>query len=1458
MTASFFSSLRLPNGPSLPPKSNSTNPTAGRRASFLPPAGKTFLLGISLAVCFIMSTAGTKAQVGDDHGDTFGAATGISLGSSIAGRIDHGQDRDVFRLDLTGASGLTNVWIYTTGAVDTIGWLYDRSSNLRGFNDEITSRHDTNYHLRAVLPRGIYYIATRSFEGATGDYYLHAQESSEPGNSRSTATNLPYDTPTPGTINYSSDADYFRLEFSRFTNVGIFAKSSNFGPVDVVVLDDEGAEIDVNVGSLATLVNSRLVWDGFGIQDGFGPGTYYLKITTARSFTRLPVPYAILHFEDDAYTEFVEDCEAKTRSLDDPLVRDSLYACQWHLDDSNGHDINVQDVWAEGIKGQGVNIAVVDSGMDYTHEDLVENVDVSRNHDYTGRRDINYRYSHHGTRLAGVMAARDNDFGVRGIAPRANLYGYNYLRATSDLNLLDAMTRHGATTAVSNNSWGPIDGPGLSPAPATWETAIENGIERGYDGKGTFFVFSGGNGHLTGDISNFDEYANFYGVTAVCAVNDHGARSSYSETGANLWVCGPSNDPGEGHRGILTTENSDRYYERFGGTSAAAPMVSGAAALMRSANPNLSWRDLKLILAASARKNDPENTGWEVGALKKGSDSDRYNFNHEYGFGVVDAKAAVDLAKGWYGLPPLRNSSAGSNQVNLRVPDPHATDGPGSVSSVVSKIQLNTGIEFTEFVEVNVSMRHNSFRDLEVELVSPSGAVSILAPDHEHTVEEGESESRVRLNGDFRFGSARHLGEDPRGEWQLRVTDRVPGFSGTLVSWGITVYGHTGVLDCETGRAVPDVSDNPGLVSDCKTMLDARYALAGTGKLNWSASTPIENWDGVTIGGTPPRVTELNLYGREMTGSIPGELANLTRLRVLLLSSNQLTGTIPVSLATLSNLEALDLRDNNLTGSLPVEMAGLSGLRSLSVGDNGLTGQVPTWLGGLTNLLSLSLEGNGLSGPIPVELAALVNLRTLSLAGNSLTGGIPMDLESLTYLKELYLSDNQLTGTVPAWIDGLSDLYVLSLADNRLTGPMPAELGNLPNLTTLDLSGNRLTGAIPAGIGDLSNLRRLYLSDNLLDGCIPQGLRIADETDLGEVGLPYCDVLLSSLAVAPGSLTPPFDPYETEYTAIVPSRVTVTSANEHNAATNYLNEYGRQATDADRSLAGHQVDLGPGINTLKVEVTSQDGQASLTYTIVMSREDLPGAPEISAVTAGFESLTVTWTPPARTGGVGITSYDLRHVESDATDKADSRWTLVDDAWTGGPLTYTVTGLSGNVEYDIQVRAVSASGDGLWSETRSARTIASADVPVFADGPTATRSIADSSVVGADVGTPVSADDAAGSELAYTLGGADASLFTIDAKTGQIKLGAGTALDYESEPYTFTVEVTATGPSGAAAAITVTIAVIDARLGALGSRYDANRDRKIERDEVVAAIVDYFADVISREDVVRIITLYFTS
>ena len=115
----------------------------------------------------------------DDHGDYFSVATTLSLRSPAAGRIDPGFDQDVFKLDLSGASGTTDVWLYTTGNLDTWGDLYDSNINLIASNDNTTSGGvivETNFRIPRTLPPGVYYVSVYSADSTTtGDYTLHAK-----------------------------------------------------------------------------------------------------------------------------------------------------------------------------------------------------------------------------------------------------------------------------------------------------------------------------------------------------------------------------------------------------------------------------------------------------------------------------------------------------------------------------------------------------------------------------------------------------------------------------------------------------------------------------------------------------------------------------------------------------------------------------------------------------------------------------------------------------------------------------------------------------------------------------------------------------------------------------------------------------------------------------------------------------------------------------------------------------------------------------------------------------------------------------------------------------------------------------------------------------------------------------------------------------------------------------------
>ena len=96
---------------------------------------------------------------------------------------------------------------------------------------------------------------------------------------------------------------------------------------------------------------------------------------------------------------------------------------------------------------------------------------------------------------------------------------------------------------------------------------------------------------------------------------------------------------------------------------------------------------------------------------------------------------------------------------------------------------------------------------------------------------------------------------------------------------------------------------------------------------------------------------------------------------------------------------------------------------------------------------------------------------------------------------------------------------------------------------------------------------------------------------------------------------------------------------------------------------------------------------------------VPTAPDLVATDAQ-NKIDLTWSAPSGNGGSAITAYDLRYIRSDAPDKADANWTVVEDVWStgSGALTYELTGLSGGTQYDVQVRAVNGSGDGPWSAT----------------------------------------------------------------------------------------------------------------------------------------------------------------
>jgi proprotein convertase subtilisin/kexin type 2 len=518
--------------------------------------------------------------------------------------------------------------------------------------------------------------------------------------------------------------------------------------------------------------------------------------------------------------------------------QDPLAYMQWHLRSTGepleswlpapapGADLNLYPLWQNcplsGCQGQGVVVAVVDDALEIDHPDLVDNVATNIPHrnvlepGSAPGQDPSPQQSDdaHGTAVAGLIAARDNSIGGLGVASRATLIGINLLQANSSANDAEAMIHAGDVVAVSNNSWGAPDGTGfLNPSDQTWQQAVELGISQGLGSRGIVYLWAGGNGHeppengYFSDYSGIDGQANFHGVMAIGAANADDRRSSYSELGPNLLVSGYGGEfCGEEALTMATTDLStagwgynhaeadeadsdfpDRRFTRcFNGTSSATPTAAGVVALMREANPALSWRDIRWLLASTARQIDPGSANWFTNGAG-------LTYNWEYGFGAVDAAAAVEAARAIAGntLPPYRAENTASGQTGAI--------GAGAMVQAAVEFSSNS-INRTEFVTAHVQIQGGSDSfdagDLVVTLTSPAGVTALLTPKRKCTETDPDTEEKLWVyceeNLDFSFGAVQFLGENPNGTWTLGIDATSSPAPANLTNWSLTIHGHQG------------------------------------------------------------------------------------------------------------------------------------------------------------------------------------------------------------------------------------------------------------------------------------------------------------------------------------------------------------------------------------------------------------------------------------------------------------------------------------------------------------------------------------------------------------------------------------------------------------------------------------------------------------------------------------------
>ncbi len=333
-------------------------------------------------------------------------------------------------------------------------------------------------------------------------------------------------------------------------------------------------------------------------------------------------------------------------------TNDPLYPNQWHLKSTGqggavlGADVDAPAAWDVTRGDPNLIIAIVDTGVELTHPDLVANLvpgtDVLDNDNNPQATDYLFGLftENHSTSVHGISGGPGNNgVGTTGIAQNCKLMPIRFLSefilvqptVQDEADAFNYARAHGA--AIVNNSWGPG---GAAALPASTKAAIDDCAANGRGGLGTLIFFAAGNESASIDQNGYASYAKVVGVSAS---TDQNLIASYSNTGIATDICAPSN--GGVTTGTWTTDrlgsvgySTGDYTGAFGGTSSASPLAAGTAALVMSANPYLSWDEVLDVLEDTADKIDVAGGAY-----------DGNGHSNKYGYGKVNAGAAVVEAK---------------------------------------------------------------------------------------------------------------------------------------------------------------------------------------------------------------------------------------------------------------------------------------------------------------------------------------------------------------------------------------------------------------------------------------------------------------------------------------------------------------------------------------------------------------------------------------------------------------------------------------------------------------------------------------------------------------------------------------------------------------------------------------------------------------------------------------------
>jgi subtilisin family serine protease len=513
----------------------------------------------------------------------------------------------------------------------------------------------------------------------------------------------------------------------------------------------------------------------------FLPQGYSVRLT--QTSTENPLKIAAKLQRDPKIVTAEPDLAFKV-ALHAPVPSDTLYPEQWHLKNLGnrtglkaGADVKAEGAWAVTMGSRGVTVCVIDDGFDLGHPDFNVSGKIVAPKDFgdeDGDPSPGTSDDKHGTSCAGVAIAEANGQGVVGLAPGASFMPVRMAEWLTD-DSITAMFQHAMDNGadVISCSWSAASPffPLSTKTTAIIRTAATQGRR---NQKGCVILFAAGNENSPLDgikdgVQYHQGFALHPNVIAVAASNSLDLRSSYSNFGPAIAIAAPSS--GSPGRGIVTTDrrgaegySTSDFTATFGGTSSATPLAAGLAALILSANPDLTSAEVKALMMDTADKIDAAGGGYQSG------------HSVLYGHGRINAEQAVRVAAA-QGVPPAQQLSKVllvEHRVNAPLPDlsntEHALPFPLDVRP--------------RALEVNVDIQHTYSGDLQIVVRAPGG--------QELKLYDGDGGSQPDVQKVFRStddpaGFEALLSQSAKGDWKLKVKDTAQADDGQLRKWSLAV-----------------------------------------------------------------------------------------------------------------------------------------------------------------------------------------------------------------------------------------------------------------------------------------------------------------------------------------------------------------------------------------------------------------------------------------------------------------------------------------------------------------------------------------------------------------------------------------------------------------------------------------------------------------------------------------------